>query len=70
MEVKLRTKLLSFIAGVNLLIAAAFPVYAEEDNKLGIRLYGSFLYTEKVPNALFFFSDIENSTNSRKYSLY
>lgn len=31
---------------------------ADESNPLGISLYGSFLHTEQVPNALFFFSDI------------
>ena len=61
MEVRLRTRLWSFIAGICLLIATAFPVYADIEDKLGIRFYGSFLYSEKVPNALFFFSDIEKN---------
>ena len=34
---------------------------ADESNSLGISLYGSFLHTERVPNALFFFSDIEEN---------
>ena len=34
---------------------------ADEPNPLGIRLYGSFLHTDQVPNALFFFSDIEEN---------
>ena len=34
---------------------------ADESNPLGISLYGSFLHTERVPNALFFFSDIEEN---------
>ena len=34
---------------------------ADESNPLGISLYGSFLHTEQVPNALFFFSDIEEN---------
>lgn len=34
---------------------------AEANNPLGVRFYGSFLHTDKVPNALFFFSDIEDN---------
>lgn len=34
---------------------------ADESNSLGISIYGSFLHTERVPNALFFFSDIEEN---------
>jgi len=34
---------------------------ADESNPLGIILYGSFLHTERAPNALFFFSDIEEN---------
>ena len=34
---------------------------ADESNHLGISIYGSFLHTERVPNALFFFSDIEEN---------
>ena len=49
MEVRLRTRLWSFIAGICLFIAATFPVYANIEDKLGIRFYGSFLYTEKYP---------------------
>ena len=51
----------------NLLIALcvvcslSLPLYAENENRLGIRFYGSFLYTDTVPNALFFFSDIEKN---------
>ena len=51
----------------NLLVALCvlcslfLPLYAENENRLGIRLYGSFLYTDIVPNALFFFSDIEKN---------
>ena len=51
----------------NLLVALCvlcslfLPLYAENENRLGIRLYGSFLYTDTVPNALFFFSDIEKN---------
>lgn len=47
-----------------LFVSLAFSLIAEEkkdiQNTLGISFYGSFLHTEKVPNALFFFSDIEN----------
>jgi len=51
----------------NLLIALcvlcslSLPLYAESENRLGIRFYGSFLYTDTVPNALFFFSDIKKN---------
>lgn len=34
-------------------------VSAEDDNPFDITLYGSFLHTANVPNALFFFNDIE-----------
>ena len=52
---------LSFVAGISLLLASSILANTEIENKLGIRFYGSFLYTEKVPNALFFFSDIEKN---------
>ena len=51
----------------NLLVALCvlcslfLPLYAESENRLGIRFYGSFLYTDTVPNALFFFSDIKKN---------
>ena len=32
---------------------------AKDTNPLGVNFYGSFLHTERVPNALFFFSDIK-----------
>lgn len=35
------------------------PVLAETDNPFGITTYGSFLHTDSVPNALFFFNEIE-----------
>ena len=41
---------LSFVATI---------VSAEDDNPFDITLYGSFLHTANVPNALFFFNDIE-----------
>jgi hypothetical protein len=34
-------------------------VNAEEKDPFDITVYGSFLYTGTVPNALFFFNDIE-----------
>lgn len=34
-------------------------VSAKDDNPFDITLYGSFLHTANVPNALFFFNDIE-----------
>ena len=40
------------------IILASF-VSAQEDDPYGITLYGSFLHTADVPNALFFFNDIE-----------
>ena len=33
---------------------------AEDENPMGISLYGSFLHTERVPNALFFFDKIKD----------
>ena len=51
----------------NLLVALCvlcslfLPLYAESENRLGIRFYGSFLYTDTVPDALFFFSDIKKN---------
>ncbi|MDA9612683.1 hypothetical protein N9S22_01045 [Paracoccaceae bacterium] len=53
--------MLRFAASLALLIVSAFNVSAEIEDKLGLKFYGSFLYTDKVPNALFFFSDIEKN---------
>lgn len=61
MEVILRNMVLSFVAGISLLLASSIQANTEIEKKLGIRVYGSFLYSEKVPNALFFFSDIEKN---------
>ena len=61
MEVILRNMVLSFVAGISLLIASSIQANAEIEDKLGLKFYGSFLYSEKVPNALFFFSDIEKN---------
>ena len=52
---------LSIIAAFFLLIVSCASSNAQDENKLGLRFYGSFLYTEKVPNALFFFNDIEKN---------
>ena len=44
------------------ILAICFSVgfaQSKEANPLGISFYGSFLHTERVPNALFFFSDIK-----------
>ena len=49
------------VLGIGLILGCAPVLFAENENKLGIRLYGSFLYTDTVPNALFFFSDIEKN---------
>ena len=56
--------LIHFLVVVISFIAA----HADEPNPLGISFYGSFLHTEKVPNALFFFSEIkdEDSFELRK----
>ena len=60
MKVILRNIVLSFVAGISLLIAP--PINADTYcEKLGIRCYGSFLHSEKVPNALFFFNDIKKN---------
>ena len=61
MEFRLHNLVLSFFVSIALFIVSAFTVSAEIEDKLGLKFYGSFLYTEKVPNALFFFSDIEKN---------
>lgn len=40
-------------------VTLATLVSAQDDDPFGISLYGSFLHTANVPNALFFFNDIE-----------
>lgn len=40
-------------------VTLASLVSAQDDDPFGITLYGSFLHTAKVPNALFFFNYIE-----------
>ena len=52
MEVLLRNMVLSFVAGISLLIASSIQANTEIENKLGIRFYGSFFYSEKVGVAL------------------
>ena len=49
---KLLLAIILTLLSVNLAIA-------KEANPLGVNFYGSFLHTERVPNALFFFSDIK-----------
>lgn len=61
MKVHWATLVLRSIASAALVIISTFTVSAEIEDKLGLKFYGSFLYTEKVPNALFFFSDIEKN---------
>jgi hypothetical protein len=46
-----------YICSVLLLLGS--PVVAQEDDPFDVTLYGSFLHTEIVPNALFFFNEIE-----------
>ena len=41
------------------LIAIATIASSQDDDPFDITLYGSFLHTATVPNALFFFNDIE-----------
>ena len=53
--------ILSILVGINSLLYFPITAKADSENRLGIRLYGSFLYTDTVPNALFFFSDIEKN---------
>jgi len=43
-----------------LFLLSSLPITAK-DNPLGITFYGSFLHTEKVPDALFFFSKIQRN---------
>ena len=38
--------MLSFVASVAILIISTFTVSAEIENKLGLKFYGSFLYSE------------------------
>ena len=61
MKFKLSQIFLSIISGITSILAFSITVNAENENRLGIRFYGSFLYSETVPNALFFFSDIEKN---------
>ena len=49
------------VLAIGLILGCAPVPFAENENRLGIRFYGSFLYTDTVPNALFFFSDIEKN---------
>ena len=42
-----------------LFMTMATLVSAQDDDPFGVTLYGSFLHTTTVPNALFFFNDIE-----------
>ncbi len=43
------------------LIFGPYPLYADQETPLGVSFYGSFLFTEEIPNTLFFFSDIEEN---------
>ena len=43
----------------SLLLLFGTPVVAADDDPFGITFYGSFLHTDTVPNALFFFNEIE-----------
>jgi hypothetical protein len=43
----------------SVLLLLGTPVVAEDDDPFDVTLYGSFLHTETVPNALFFFNEIE-----------
>jgi len=49
--------IVKYICSVFLLLAG--PVVAQDDDPFDVTLYGSFLHTEIVPNALFFFNEIE-----------
>ena len=57
-----------FFVQVLLVLISSIAAQADEPNPLGISFYGSFLHTDKVPNALFFFSEIkdEDSFELRK----
>lgn len=61
LNLKLFGSPMRFIA---LLLATIFSftnsAFAEDENPMGISLYGSFLHTERVPNALFFFDKIKD----------
>ena len=49
--------ILKYICSV--LLITGTTVVAEDDDPFDVTLYGSFLHTETVPNALFFFNEIE-----------
>lgn len=57
-----------FLIHFLVVVISSIAAHADEQNPLGISFYGSFLHTEKVPNALFFFSEIkdEDSFELRK----
>jgi peptidoglycan hydrolase-like protein with peptidoglycan-binding domain len=57
-----------FVIQILVVVISSIAAHADEPNPLGISFYGSFLHTEKVPNALFFFSEIkdEDSFELRK----
>ena len=61
MEEKCTQAFKNLLVALCVLFSLSLPLYAESENRLGIRFYGSFLYTDTVPNALFFFSDIEKN---------
>ena len=44
-----------------LVLSIATSALSDIKDSFGINVYGSFLHTERVPNALFFFSDIEEN---------
>ena len=61
MYYNLRQIITKITVGLCAFLTSSLPLYAESENRLGLRFYGSFLYTDTVPNALFFFSDIEKN---------
>ena len=61
MEIRISNLLSYFYLGIFLLIVSSMSLFAQVENRLGLKFYGSFIYSEKVPNALFFFNDIQQN---------
>lgn len=61
MEIRISNLLSYFYLGIFLLIVSSMSLFAQVENRLGLKFYGSFIYSEKVPNTLFFFNDIQQN---------
>ena len=63
MEIRISKISINLVVGFGLLLISSFSINAQNENKLGIRSYGSFLHTETVPNALFLSKDVKKNDN-------